>query len=723
MRSDSEARHPAPAGLPDRLIRSQLEKVLSSEIFARSERLSGFLRFVVEHTLDGYGESLKEQVLAAEVYGKRTGFNAAEDPAVRNDARRLRDKLREYYAQFPHDPVVISLPKGGYTPVFERNASAPVPAIVPKPEPAAPRPRRRALAVAVGFAAIAACLAIWIWLRPMSAPEVWRPIPVSVLPGVEGAPSLSPDGNLVAFHWTGSDQPGQTDIYVKAIGIEELRRLTNTPVSEATPAWSPDGTQIAFVRAGQGVFVMSQLGGSERKLSDTGTNPAWSPDGRSVLIRDSLGNRSAGIFQVSLDTFERRQLTQPSSGASDWQFDVSPDGKTLAFIRSAVPGAADVYVVSMHGGKPQRRTNWNGTFGSVIWTPDGRDLIFNVGYGWPLSLWRVPADGPRPERGYRIALPIAANSPSISRPGPGHAARLAFLKVYHDVSLRLIDLGAVRSGEVIQAVEPFCDSTLVDYPGSFSRDATRVAFTSERSGMAATGGADQLWVAGRDCSGLRRLTSLISPATRYPAWSPDGRRIAFASTVEGNADLYVIGVDGGQPRRLLPDASTERFPDWSQDGRWIYFSSDRTGREEIWKIPAGGGQPVQITRNGGIEPIESLDGKSVYYLGLPAPGQPHRLKQVAVDGGDETVVFEGILPRHWAVTDKGIFFMTPEREFDWINLCHLPERTVTRVGRLPFRVARIGTIGRLTVSRDARWALANHIDRWDSDIMVIDNFR
>jgi hypothetical protein len=96
--------------------------MLASELFLRSERLSGFLRFVVEETLNGRGETLKEPVLAHEPYGKEAGFDGATNPILRVDARRLRDKLREYYADQTGDPVVIALPKGRYVPTFDRAA-------------------------------------------------------------------------------------------------------------------------------------------------------------------------------------------------------------------------------------------------------------------------------------------------------------------------------------------------------------------------------------------------------------------------------------------------------------------------------------------------------------------------------------------------------------------------------------------------------------------------
>src|SRR5215467_65786 len=107
-------------------VREQLGRILSSSLFARSERLSEFLRFVTERTLGGEGGSLKEHRIGSELYHKGATFDGAADPIVRVDARRLRDKLREYYSDHPHDPVIISLPKGSYTPVFASGFPDPV---------------------------------------------------------------------------------------------------------------------------------------------------------------------------------------------------------------------------------------------------------------------------------------------------------------------------------------------------------------------------------------------------------------------------------------------------------------------------------------------------------------------------------------------------------------------------------------------------------------------
>ena len=143
MPSEIDARTQAESDLPDAAIRAELERILASEVFSRSQQLRRFLAFIVEQRLAGQRHSLKESVLAHELYGKGTDFDGGTDPVVRVDARRLRDKLREYY-EGRSEPVVISLPKGSYVPQFEANSVSPAAsthathAVVPPGQPQMP---------------------------------------------------------------------------------------------------------------------------------------------------------------------------------------------------------------------------------------------------------------------------------------------------------------------------------------------------------------------------------------------------------------------------------------------------------------------------------------------------------------------------------------------------------------------------------------------------------
>jgi Tol biopolymer transport system component len=710
--------------LPDSVVRAQLETILASDVFARSQQLRRFLAFIVEQRLAGQGHSLKESVLANELYGKGTDFDGGTDPVVRVDARRLRDKLREYY-HGRSDPVVISLPKGSYVPHFEANSVAPntaLPVGAPEPQHTTAVPSVRRARIAIGAVTLVAVVIIGalVWRErttPVSVPV--QLLPLASYPGVEGAPALSPDGNLVAFAWSGNADAGPTDIYVKAVGSEALRKLTATPGSETSPAWSPDGHSIAFVRAGDGVFTMSQLGGAERRISTSGTHVGWAGDSRSVLIRDRPRDTSPfGIHQVMLDTLDRRQLTQARVGAGDWRFEVSPDGGTLAFIRYEKVGISDVYVVPMAGGEPRQLTNWNAAIEGLSWTPDGREIVYSVNQPPASQLWRIPVSSPTLSRGSPIAnIPAAAWNPSISRPMLGRPARLAFQTTTRDVDFQLMDLNAPLVHETLES-RPIVNSTREEGSSRFSRDGAHIAFTSLRSG------SPEVWVAKRDGSDVRQLTTLGATGVLIGEWSPDGTRIAFEAAIAGNSDVYVVGADGGHLRRLTAEPSIEGVPMWSRDGQWIYFASTRAAAiPDIWRVSPDGGESVRVTRSGGFEPRESSDGQYLFYLDRHPGGAPiqARLMRVPLGGGHEEPVLERVRPFLWAVTDNGIVFVTREADFDAIDIYRFRDRRTTRLGRLGFRIPGIYT--HMTVSRDGRWMLATKMERFDSDLMRLDNFR
>ena len=231
--------HPPAASSPSTdppasLVRAELDRILASELFARSERLSAFLKFIVDRTLAGEGHALKEHVIAIEVYGKSVDFNTAADPIVRVDARRLRDRLREYYDTDDDREIVISVPKGSYTPAFHRRDGH-----VDMPAPVQPAPRPEAIVPALTqtpawkrWWIVAAALALmgagWgvgrVLIDDRSEPV--RLLTVTSMPGAEENPSISPDGNVVTFSAAGSSTDASHDIWMKAVEGDALRNLT-----------------------------------------------------------------------------------------------------------------------------------------------------------------------------------------------------------------------------------------------------------------------------------------------------------------------------------------------------------------------------------------------------------------------------------------------------------------------------------------------------------------
>jgi Tol biopolymer transport system component len=157
--------------------------------------------------------------------------------------------------------------------------------------------------------------------------------------------------------------------------------------------------------------------------------------------------------------------------------------------------------------------------------------------------------------------------------------RLALARQTNDENLYKLALRA--PGEAAGTPMPFALSTTRDASPNISRDGSRVAFGSRRTG------APEIYVADAGGQSVERLTSMRATVGGSPRFSPDGKWIAFDSRVaDGQADVFVMPADGGLPRNLTNHPGTDTVPSWSIDGRFIYFHSDRNGSSQVWKMAA-----------------------------------------------------------------------------------------------------------------------------------------
>jgi Tol biopolymer transport system component len=553
-----------------------------------------------------------------------------------------------------------------------------------------------------------------------------RVVPFTAFPGNEMQPSFSPDGNQIAFVWDGENNP---DIYVKQLGNESLLRLTTNPAADLWPCWSPDGRYIAFTREqreGSGLYLIPSLGGAERRITQLSSAAnfyhyqiSWSPDGEWLAVQDkNAPQEPPSIFLVARETGEKRKLTSPPAAAHADRFPaISPDGKMVAFVRFISSGVGDLYLVPTAGGDPKRLTFDNTGTASPVWTPDSREILFLRGDGSTNSLWRVPATG-------RTLVQVEAagrnlTSIALSRQGQ----RLAWTQTINDQNIWRMELtdeaaprGRKQPSPASKPAKLLISSTRGDASPDFSPDGKRIVFASNRSG------SSEIWVADSDGQHPVQLTAFNRGFAGSPRWSPDGRQIAFDARAAGSADIYVIDAEGGQPRRLTIDPAEDVVPSWSRDGNGIYFSSKRSGSPQIWRMPAAGGQAIQVTRQGGVDSTESPAGQFLYYTKVRyAPG----IWRSPVAGGEEKLVLDHHRAgywRYWAVVEEGIYFATAERpEQPLIEFLSFATGQVTPVAVLEKRLDR-GASG-LAVSPDGRWLIWSQLDQVSSDIMLMENFR
>jgi Tol biopolymer transport system component len=406
-------------------------------------------------------------------------------------------------------------------------------------------------------------------------------------------------------------------------------------------------------------------------------------------------------------------LTFPPTGWPDLYQAFSPDNKSLAFVRSVNASVQELYVVSLAGGKPARLPTQGQRIYGVAWTPDGRDLVYSSGEGdWAnADLFRVSVSGKSPPR------PITGGERAWLPAIPLRGGRLGFTR-----QLSETNIWRVRTGTDVHqpasAVRVIA-STQADSAPAFSPDGRRIAFNSDRSG----GG--QLWVCDRDGADATQMTFFPEGSRAgQGAWSPDGSQIAFTAQVLGNRDIYLISLSGGTPRRLTSDSSLDYAPSWSRDGKWVYFASDRTGRREVWKIAVQGGSSTQVTRHGGQRPVESPDGKYVYYEKGPTSLHEFEPWRVPVNGGEEERVRHDLGSR-WTLARDGFYYYEQAHGGDlagtwFLKFIEVARRADHVVAQLP-GMPLIGH--RPAVSPDRRTLLYAQVDLNETDMMLMENFR
>jgi serine/threonine-protein kinase len=255
-----EGNSPATAPRGDRVtaaqVEAQLELILASPQFAKSERMNRFLRFVVEQALHGRGNDLKEYLIGVEVFDKDPSFDPRIDNNVRTEARRLRVKLAEYYAEAGRkDPVIIDLPKGSYVPRFlaaEPAIPKPAPEVPPTTAVAAVPSRKPWLAVAV-IAVLTLAVTTLVWR------QIWPTAPAAKFRSIAVLPFL----NLNA--------DDENEYFTLGLTEEILNHLAEVPglkVVARTSSFQFKGQNEDVRAIGKRLNVESVLEGSVRRIGD-----------------------------------------------------------------------------------------------------------------------------------------------------------------------------------------------------------------------------------------------------------------------------------------------------------------------------------------------------------------------------------------------------------------------------------------------------------------------
>jgi len=665
------------------LVLAEVMRIERSPLFTQSHGLQRFLHFVVEQTLAGEEDSLKETYLGMALYQKEATYDPREQPVVRVAATRLRDRLEQYYAAEGVDSRIrIDLPKGSYIPIFRWQLQLLGPELVIKTEPpvqvATPMDlvtgepawfKRWLLWSMVSVAVLVAVADVSFRLMHGTKEKDglldhnFVVLPLTSEPGFALDPAVSPNSQQWAYSWNGEEEEAY-NIYARKIRDNNPVKLTNWHEGQALhPAWSPDGHSLAYLyisgRGGE-LHVLDLTIMKDRKVTDVAIEqgfhgnplhaprvigPVWSRSGRELIYAEIGGPPGQnGFVQLSLMDGKRAVLTRSAPAQQDGYPMLSPDGRKLAFARFTNGSTSAIYLLDMSNLSLLKvGLDWPGIRG-IAWDPSGTELIISGNrFRNAYAVWRVPLDGREPQAvASGISYPL---QPFFAPDGRS----LALTSWNEESSIAQVGVGA--DGKVVDLFP----SVLRSFAAQYSPDGGRIAFVSNRSG------SWEIWIANRKGDGLRQLTQLHDGKIAGLAWSPNGRRIAAQAVYQETLRIMLIDSTTGDisPLRIagfegLPVMS----PAWSNDGQFLYFTSQVSQKMGVWKVASDGiGAPLRVLSQAISQCAEDASGKYLYFT-TNEPGV-WRLPLVGTESVPEEIPeLRSIYPAgNWELVGNQIFLM------------------------------------------------------------------
>ena len=475
------------------------------------------------------------------------------------------------------------------------------------PEQAATPPRRGNGRELVAWIAAALCLAalgasFWKLRAPPAAPE-HRLTQLTFDAGVTAQPDISADGKLLVY---ASDRDGQKnlDLYVQQLPNGSPVRITQTDEDETEPAFSPNGTSIAFTssRGGGGIYIVPALGGEPRLLVRGGHSPKFSPDGNwiaywsgSITSGDPLSEGSGGhAFVIALAGGAPTQIHPefPVARYPLW----SPDGRRLIF-EGVAPGTGparsrlDYWITPVEGGKADPTglaANLLTRVNPSAWTRAG--LLFAESTGSTQSIFRLRLDG----NGKAAADPVQLTNhttldlePAISRDG-----RMVFATGTQSINVWGLPVDG-NSGKVSGAPYRITEGLAPASSPSLSPDGRRLLFSSGRNGP------PQVWQ--RDLATGKEVIAVAGPSGLYRGFQGLSGRIFYRAGSQRAAwSPYVLDPATGESRRI----STEGY----------LWSVDHKEESGTMRIDAGGVADVDVVdlKSGRHVPLLRAEHWSLY---------------------------------------------------------------------------------------------------------------
>ena len=497
---------------------------------------------------------------------------------------------------------------------------------------AKPRTRRRIRPAWLVAGAVAASIAAGVAIAPASwgarilggrgNPPAVRNLPASVgsgpvvrkviLPDTMLVGSPSPDGTLFSY----TDPNGNLAVVELATGV--VHRVTNDGVIDTGSQFaefsviSRDNQFVAYSWSaldGKYELRLIDIEGKRPRVlvrSDALDYPIplqWSHDGRSILTSLERPDHTFHLALVSAENGTVRTIKE-LGGTRPLYASLSPDGEFVVYDapKDASANARDVFIIRSDGSEERPLVEHPANDLNPVWTPDGQHVLFTSDRSGAMDVWSVAASGG-----------LAQGEPELIHRNIGRAVTRGLTEAgsyFYNAAADVIDVYQARLLDgVLRSQETLATSHMGSNISSvWSPDGRRLAFASRRGWVGFDRGFATLVVRDLQTGEQREFTPpLTSFLTR--SWSPDGRQVLVSGATDGGGQaIYAIDVDNGRLTTLIADSNNVARPDWRADGRVWYFNRSK-GTLLARSIETGAEEKIADLRAQGIDLLADISGR------------------------------------------------------------------------------------------------------------------